>query len=89
MIRHARAVRDVVAGGGCVGGCVTTEGEGVGKRRPRDEAERLLEQRRLLPAFRNDTNTLLRHDFGYYDVDAAATLVRELYFRHLRSNAAS
>lgn len=63
--------------------------ENEGTRMDRDEAERLLEQRRLLPAFRNDTNTLLRHDFGYYDVDAAATLVRELYFRHLRSNAAS
>jgi predicted nucleotidyltransferase component of viral defense system len=50
----------------------------------REEAESRLAERVRSTAFRNDMNTLLRPDYGHYDVDFAATRVREHYFLHMR-----
>ena len=58
--------------------------ENEGTQMGREEAEQLLQERLKNQAFRKDIDTMLRPDFGRYDVDAAATRVREEYFRHLR-----
>lgn len=55
-----------------------------GTNMDRQEAEELLSQRLRNRGFRNDTNTLLHSNFAHYDVDAAAELVRQKYFVHLR-----
>jgi hypothetical protein len=49
----------------------------------RDEAERLLRDRVQDPSFRRDMNTLLRADYGTYDINAAAELVLDTYLVHL------
>jgi predicted nucleotidyltransferase component of viral defense system len=54
-----------------------------GTRMDREEAEQLLRDRVRDGAFRRDMNALLRADYGVYDVDAAAVLVRDAYFAHL------
>jgi len=54
-----------------------------GTRMVREEAEQLLRERLRNPAFRKDMDTLLRPNFGRYDIDAAAELVRERYFAHM------
>ncbi len=54
-----------------------------GTRMNREEAERLLWERVRDAAFRRDMHTLLRADYGAYDIDAAASLVRDTYFVHL------
>lgn len=55
-----------------------------GARMDREEADRLLSERVRNAAFRRDMNTLLRADCTPYDIDAAAALVRDTYFVHLR-----
>ncbi len=54
-----------------------------GTRMVREEAEQLLRERLRNPAFRKDMDTLLRPNFGRYDIDAAAELVRVRYFAHM------
>jgi predicted nucleotidyltransferase component of viral defense system len=54
-----------------------------GTRMDREEADRLLRDRVRDAAFRRDMNTLLRADYGVYDVDAASALVRDTYLVHL------
>jgi predicted nucleotidyltransferase component of viral defense system len=54
-----------------------------GTRMDREEAERLLRERVQDTAFRRDMNTLLRADYGAYDIKAAAALVQDTYLVHL------
>jgi hypothetical protein len=49
----------------------------------REEAEQLLRERVQDASFRRDMNTLLRADYGAYDINAAAALVRDTYLFHL------
>lgn len=49
------------------------------------EANNLLDARLRKAAFRRDMDTLLRPGLPKFDVDAAATSVREAYFRHLKA----
>ena len=55
-----------------------------GVRMVREEAEQLLRGRLRNPAFRKDMDTLLRPNFGRYDIDTAPELVREKYFAHMQ-----
>jgi hypothetical protein len=48
-----------------------------------DEAEKWLNEALQTAAFRNDMKTLLRPDFGDYDIDLAARLVRNKYLVYL------
>jgi predicted nucleotidyltransferase component of viral defense system len=54
-----------------------------GTRMDREEAEQLLRERVQDASFRRDMNTLLRADYGAYDINAAAALVRDTYLFHL------
>jgi hypothetical protein len=49
----------------------------------REEAEQLLRERIRDASFRRDMNTLLRADYGPYDINAAAALVLDTYLVHL------
>jgi hypothetical protein len=49
----------------------------------REEAEQRLARRLEDRSFRNDMRQLLRSDYGPYDVDAAAQLVRTTYLARL------
>lgn len=58
--------------------------ENEGTRMGRDEAERRLTGHLADRSFRNDMRQLLRSDYGRYDVDAAADLVRGMYLAQLQ-----
>jgi hypothetical protein len=49
------------------------------------EANVLLDERTRNRAFRRDMDTLLRPGLPKFDVDAAAAVVRQAYFKHLKS----
>ena len=49
-----------------------------------EEANARLADRLRKPAFRRDMDTLLRPGLPGFDVDAAAAIVREAYFKHLK-----
>jgi predicted nucleotidyltransferase component of viral defense system len=49
-----------------------------------DEANAQLDARLRKRAFRRDMDTLLRPGLPRFDADAAAVLVREMYFKHLK-----
>ena len=49
-----------------------------------DEANALLDARLRKAAFRRDMDTLLRPGLPKFDVDQAAVVVREAYFKHLK-----
>lgn len=57
------------------------QNEGTQMRRA--EAEQRLADHLKDRGFRADMGQLLRHDFGSYDVDAAAALVRDAYLVHM------
>jgi hypothetical protein len=48
------------------------------------EANTLLDARLRKQAFRRDMDTLLRPGLPKFDVDEAATVIRQAYFKHLR-----
>lgn len=48
------------------------------------EAHARLDERLRKQAFRRDMDTLLRPGLRKFDVDAAAAVVREAYFKHLK-----
>ncbi|MGH3628090.1 MAG: nucleotidyl transferase AbiEii/AbiGii toxin family protein [Sciscionella sp.] len=54
-----------------------------GTEMTRSEAEQRLAAHLKDRGFRADMGQLLRHDFGPYDVEAAAVLVRDAYLAHL------
>lgn len=58
--------------------------ESEGTQMDRDEAEHRLARHLEDRSFRNDMRQLLRSDYGPYDVDAAATLVRSKYLAQLQ-----
>jgi len=57
--------------------------ENEGTRMDREEAEQRLTRHLKDRSFRNDMRQLLRPDYGPYDVDAAAQLVRTTYLAQL------
>jgi len=57
------------------------EREGV--RMGADEANALLDARLRKQGFRRDMDTLLRPGMPKFDIDEAAAIVREAFFRHL------
>ena len=58
--------------------------ENEGTQMGRDEAEHRLTGHLADRSFRIDMRQLLRSDYGPYDVDGAANLVRETYFGWLK-----
>lgn len=58
--------------------------ENEGTQMGREEAERRLARHLEDRSFRNDMRQLLRSDYGLYDVDAAAAVVRAKYLVQLR-----
>lgn len=54
-----------------------------GTQMNREEAEHRLADHLRDRDFRTDMRQLLRYDFGPYDVDVAAELVRTAYLAHL------
>jgi len=57
--------------------------EKEGARFTAAESDAQLDDRLRKTAFRHDMDTLLRPGLPKFDVDAAATLVRQAYFSHL------
>ena len=57
--------------------------EKEGTRLRRDEANMLLDARLRKESFRRDMDTLLRPGLPKFDVDAGASVIRDVYFKHL------